>query len=151
MVLVIAAWAGRYSQKVVGTRNKPLSELADLAPCRVLISSVSKSSEFAWHGKEISMILNKIQLPKSTDKRTASKPWQLVFLLSVSLSYSFSVSEKGQAINVKRAVLQVIGLVSSLRRLKTPSAAIYWITPSHKNLLMSGSQWYAIAAIEIMQ
>ena len=71
------------------------------------------------------MVWNKIQLLNSTDKRTASTLWQLVFLLSVSLSYSFSVSEKDQDINVKRAVPQAVGLVSSPRRLKTPSAAIY--------------------------
>ena len=71
------------------------------------------------------MVWNKIQLLNSTDKRTASTLWQLVFLLSVSLSYSFSVSEKDQDINVKRAVPQTVGLVSSPRRLKTPSAAIY--------------------------
>lgn len=53
-------------------------------------------------------VLNKIQLLNGTDKRTASKLWQLVFLLSVSLSYTFSASEKGQIINVKRAVPQVV-------------------------------------------
>lgn len=71
------------------------------------------------------MVWSKIQLLNSRDKRRVSKLWQLVFLLSVSLSYSFSVSEKGQAITIKRAVPQVVGLVSSLRRLGTSSAAIY--------------------------
>lgn len=81
------------------------------------MSTVNKNSKFAWPGKEITMILKKMQILSSTDKRTASRVWQLTLLLSVSLSSSFSVSEKGQTVNVKRAVPQVVGLVSSPRRL----------------------------------
>lgn len=91
---------------------------------RVLISSVNKSSEFAWQEQGITMALTKIQLLNDADRRTASKFWQPVSLLPVSLSYSFTVSVKGQAINVKRAHRQVVGLVSSPRTLTVPSATI---------------------------